>query len=195
MKRLIILLIVVFAFTYVNAQKSASFGAKSWYQEYDGGGTSGGDSINYASGTTTWYVDFEVNKDVRYTISHTIDGDTLTGCTGDVTIQVQGSYDDVVYSNIGSAVTWTASTAEYAANVNLNTYTEVTALATDYMTGVSDTVDTYISYGDTTTVAARTNTITLPGVDYNFIRVLFTAASGGRVEIEKVGLKLTPVKL
>jgi len=59
-------------------------------------------------------------------------------------------------------------------------------------TGVAEQV---VTRTDTITVAAQTitETITMPGVNYRFIKILLTGLSGARVEIDKVGLKVDPI--
>ena len=171
------------------------------------------DTVN---GATTLAIDFYVEyaKEGRYTLSFWIDGDTLTGCTGNTTIQAQGLYD-LTYgttTNVGSSITWTSSSAVYLANTNLNTYsvavagTETNAQHTE--TTAAFNIFTYDSllYDDTlhvpqqvNTVAAQTvtvavtNTVTLPGVDFPYIRILFTGASGTRIEVDYIGIKVTPI--
>lgn len=163
----------------------------------------------------------------RYTLSWMLDGDTLAGSSGDCTIQPQGSYDGVTYSNIGSSTAWTSSTAEYLANSSVNTYTEVTAshtitkaagdipiVGTQVIAAYDITTTDSLLYDDTlsvaaqtmthtdtlevpayvSTVAAQTNTVTLPGCDYRYIKILVTGASGARVEVELVAIKVTPIR-
>lgn len=191
MKKLLFLFAFIALVASVNAQTidgTVKLGAG--YASYTG---TAADTIN---GATTVDALFRVEAAAygRYQLSFFVSGDTLLGGTGNVTIQAQGSYEGVLdFDNVGSAVTWTYTNGGYDANTVLNTYTEVTASATDYVSGVSDTVDTYISYGDTTTVAQRTTTITLPGVDYRYIKILLTGASGARVDVDKIAIKCTPI--
>ena len=183
------------------------------------------DTIN---GTTTadaiFYIEYA--SEGLYVISFFIDGDTLNTCSGNVTIQAQGSYDDNTYTNIGSSVTWT-TTADYAGNTNRNTTTitesgsiathdihfggtyssaayNVTggALGTDTIGVQADTlVYPAITYtrDDTATVEAQTwtntNTITLPGYDFPYVKIKLTGLSGARVELQKVVLKVTPISM
>ena len=181
------------------------------------------DTINGA--TTADAVFFiQIAAKSRYTFSWMMDGDTLAGSTGDCTIQPQGSYDGVTYSSIGSSTAWSSDDANYAANVNANTYTTLASgtqtIATyDLHGGGTIGVGAYnitttdsLLYDDTLSVAAqtytrddtvtveaqtitdaRTTTITLPGVDYRYIKFLVTGASGARVELQAVAIKVTPI--
>jgi hypothetical protein len=145
------------------------------YASYTGVAT---DTINgVATADAKFYV--EISASSRYTFSYYVSGDTLTGCSGNVTIQPYGSYDGVTYTSLGSAVTWT-TTADYDANTQENTFTNVYS-------------GTYHPAADSTVTDARTITTTLPGTDYRFIKILLTGASGARVELQKVSLKVTPV--
>lgn len=178
------------------------------YAEYTGLAT---DTIN--TSTTVDAVFWVRNGMSRYTIGYTISIDTLLGGGGDaITFQPQGSYDGTAYSNIGSAVTWAAA-ASVDTNITLNTYTKVNASHTETMSGNSVvaayniwTVDSLL-YDDTLhvpaqtttdarvkTVAAQTTTITLPGVDYKFIKILLTGGGAARAEVDLIGLKTTPVE-
>lgn len=172
------------------------------------------DTIN---GTTTadaiFFIEYAAKG--KYQLSFFISGDTLNGCSGNVTIQAYGSYDDGTYSTVGSAITWT-TTADYDANTTLNTYTTLASgtqtnaqhtetTAAFNITGNAagnDTLlyaDTLIVPQQTTTVAAqtitdaRTVTVTTLGVDYPYIKILLTGASGARVELQKVVIKVTPL--
>jgi len=170
------------------------------------------DTINGATtADAVFYVQLAAKS--RYTLSWMLDGDTLAGSTGDCTIQPQGSYDGVTYSNIGSSTAWTSSTAEYLANVNANTYTTLAsgtltnAQHTEVTAAYDITTTDSLLYDDTLSVAAQTNTVgaqtytdartvtvTLPGCDWRYIKILVTGASGARVEVELVAIKVTPIR-
>ena len=211
MKKFLIFLALIALVASVSAQYSDVIVKKgSNYGTYTGVAT---DTINgAATADAIFFVEYAALG--RYTISYYVDGDTLTLCAGDVTIQPRGSYDGVTWTNIGSSVAWTASTAVYLANNSVNTYTEVNAshtqtiaTATDYDSGFLDGVDSLGNSGvgdyyhdDTLTIAQRVNTVaaqtvtvTLPGVDYRYVQILFTGTTNTRVEIETVGLKVTPL--
>jgi len=213
------LLIVVASFA---ADKAIRAGIG--YSDYTGLAT---DTIN---GTTTMDVVFRVDNIGHYTIGYYVEGDTTNGCSGNVTIQAQGSYDESgTYVNIGSSVTWT-TTADYSGSTMLNTYSSSTTIASYTIANAgNDTTLTYditeagfiqsvdgdsICYVDslswvntqtvpemasttasTQTVASQTitETVTMPGVNYRFIKILLTGLSGARVEIDKVGLKVDPI--
>jgi hypothetical protein len=209
MKRLFVLIGII-AFFAIGQAQDVTISKAANYGYYTG---LAGDTCIYG---TTWDVIFavELARDSRYMISHTIQADTMAGSSGNITIQVYGSYDLVNYTAIGSAVTWSAASAVYSANVNLNTYT---TLASGTLTDAQHTRTTAafnitttdsLLYDDTLhvpaqtqTVAAqtftdaRTVTVTVPGVDFRYIKVLFTAASGGKGEIDYVGIKVTPVQV
>lgn len=207
MKKLIFLLGLI-AFLGVNAQEIIVEEGVN-YAYYTG---TADDTINgVATMDAIFYV--KLAAKARYILSWMASGDTLVGCDGNVTIQPQGSYDGVVYSNIGSSTTWT-TTANYDANTSINTYT---TLASGTLTNAQHTRTTAafniwaydsLIYDDTLhvpaqtqTVAAqtftdaRTVTVTLPGCDYRFIKILFTGASSARVEIDKVAIKVTPITI
>lgn len=215
MKKFIYLLITLVPFL-ISAQENSDYydkyvNSKTNYAIYTGTAT---DTINgVATADAVFYIEQAVKS--RYTFSFMLDGDTLAGSTGDCTIQPQGSYDGVTYSNIGSSTAWTSSTAEYLANVSANTYT---TLASGTLTNaqhtrntaafdvVQDTTGMATYFADTTSYPAqtqtveaqiytdaRTVTVTLPGVDYNYLKTLVTGASGARVEIQLVAIKVTPI--
>ena len=167
---------------------------------------SASDTINGATTTdAVFYIEYAAYG--RYTLSYYVSGDTLNGCSGNVTIQPRGSYDGVTYSNLGSSVTWT-TTADYDGNTSQNTYTVAESGSTAQHTRVTAAYDIYtldsLLYDDTLhvpqqtqTVAAQTwtntNTVTLPGTDYPYLQILLTGASGARVELQKVVVKVTPL--
>jgi hypothetical protein len=164
-----------------------------------------GVSSDTVSGSTTLAIDFfiEYSKNGPYTISFWIKGDTLAGCAGNTTIQVQGLYD-LTYgttTNIGSSITWTSASAVYNANTRLNTYsiavagTETTAAfnAIQDTTGIDVGFADTIKYAAQTNTVAVTNTVTMPGVDFGYIRFLFTGTTNTRIEVEDIGLKITPL--
>lgn len=171
------------------------------------------DTINGATtADAIFYIEYAAEG--KYQLSFYISGDTLNGCSGNVTIQAQGSYDDGTYTNIGSSVTWT-TTADYDGNTTQNTYstlasgtltnaqhTRTTAAfnVTQDTTGMSGYFADTIAYpAQTQTVAAqtytdaRTITITTLGCDYPYVKILLTGASGARVELQKVVIKVTPI--
>lgn len=172
-----------------------------------------GTAADTITGATTADALFRVMWDDLYVFTWFLSGDTLTTGTGNVTIQPQGSYDGVTFESIGASTTWTYTNGGYDAATQVNTYTavnashtETTAQAVDYMAGWWAAVDTFASssgvgiydVGDTTTVAARVNTIaaqtttiTLPGYDYRYIKILCTGASGTKVDIDNIGLKIS----
>lgn len=186
MKKLIFLILAflpVLAFSQVRSTYDTWVSVDNNYGSYTGKVT---DTINGVATTdAVFFVAQSLTK--RYTISYTVSGDTLTGCSGNVTIQPQGSYDGVVYSNLGSAVTWT-TTANYDANTSQNTYTESLASYTEIHTNEISTDP------DTVVVPTQTNTVTLPGTDYRYVKILLTGASGARVELDAVALKVTPIE-
>lgn len=201
MKKFIVLLIVGFAFLSAFAQTPTSApdvvirSNQSW-------GYFTGTAADTITGATTADALFQVLWDDLYVFTWFLSGDTLTGGTGNVTIQPQGSYDGVTFENIGSSTTWTYTNGGYDAATQVNTYTEVTAAATDYISGLINGYDSLGSSGvgdylvdDTLTIAQRTVTVTLPGYDYRYIKILCTGASGTKVDIDNVGLKLSPAKL
>jgi hypothetical protein len=203
MKRLVLFLglIAFFAISeaqYVKSTRVVRVPEKVGYGYYVGSHDNG-DTAIYG---TTWDVVFsiELAAKSRYTISHVIIADTLETSTGNVTIQLYGSYDDSVYTAVGSAITWSAGSAVYGANVNLNTYSSLASGTITDAAHVITTIDSLL-YDDTLHVAAqiytdaRTVTTTLPGTDYRFIKFLFTAASGGTAEITYVGIKVTPIQV
>jgi hypothetical protein len=187
MKKLIFLifaLVPMLAFTQVRSTYDTWVGVNNNYGSYTGKVT---DTINgVATADAVFFVEQSLTN--RYTISYTISGDTLTGCSGNVTIQPQGSYDGVVYTNLGSAVTWT-TTANYDANTSQNTYTESLASYTEIHTNEISTNP------DTVVVPIQTKTITLPGTDYRYVKILLTGAPGARVEMDLVALKVTPIEI
>lgn len=237
MKRLISLFLGVL-FVVISFAADKYIKAGIGYASYTGGAA---DTIN---GVATCDVVFAVENIGPYTIGLYAEGDTLTGCNGNVTIQVSGSYDESgTYTNIGSSITWT-TTADYSASTMYNTYSSATTIAQHTITSVgadtirshaiscvgADTVRAFnmttidsLLYDDTLHVAAQpiytsetqtvaaqpiytsgtqtvaaqtiTETVTMPGVDYRFIKVLFTGASSARVEIDKVGLKVNPINV
>jgi len=222
MKRLIFILgLISFAvLTYAQTTYDILVRDNTNYGYYTGVAT---DTINgVATADAVFFIQIAAKS--RYTFSWMMDGDTLAGSTGDCTIQPQGSYDGVTYSSIGSSTAWSSDDANYAANVNANTYTTLASgtqtIATYDLHG-GGTIDVAsfnmtssdsIIYSDTIVVAAqaytrddtvtveaqtitdaRTTTITLPGVDYRYIKFLVTGASGARVELQAVAIKVTPI--
>jgi hypothetical protein len=191
MKKLLILLGIFFMFISVEAQHDMIVSDGANYAVYTGDAN---DTVYNAGGTfdIVFYIKQAVKS--RYTISYLIDGDTLTGCTGNTTIQPKGSYDGVTFDNIGSAVTWTSSSAVYCANVNIHAMTSTVATYNMY---VSDSTfeDETVAGEDTITVAAQTQTLNFAGVDYRYIQILITGASDTKVEIDKVAIKVTPIYL
>jgi hypothetical protein len=202
MKKYILSLIGMFAFVFTMAQTPTS-SPDIVIQQDDSWGWYAPTSVDSISGATTAEAIFQVLWDERYAFTWFLSGDTLAGGTGNVTIQPQGSYDGVTFENIGSSTTWTYTNGGYDAATQVNTYTEVTAAATDYYSGWFEAVDTFASasgvgiydMADTATIAERTATITLPGYDYRYIKILCTGASGTLVDLDQFGLKLSPVKL
>jgi hypothetical protein len=130
-------------------------------------------------GTSTDVVDaaenldkvFFINKSDMYFVTIQIDADTNTGCAGNVSFTVAGSYDYTNYTTIGTAVTWgtTADTVFTISNKTLTItdattiaahteiakgtvtaaqHTIVTAAATDYVNGTLRGYDTlYVNEG------------------------------------------------
>jgi hypothetical protein len=200
MKKLFFILAFFTIVAMVNAQ-GVSADVNVWTNTNYGSYT--GTAADTISGTTTADATFRIHlaKESRYTLSYMISGDTLEGCNGNVTIQPQGSYDGVTYTNIGSSSTWT-TTANYDANASVNTYAQAYTgtLTTAAYTITQDTTGlTYItdsiSVGAQTQTDARTLTTTLPGLDYNYIKILLTGASSAYVELQSVAVKVTPVSV
>jgi len=204
MKRIIISLIaLMIGVASIYAQATYDSRVVNGYGYYTG---VAGDTI-VGSGTADAV--FFIGKDVtRYTLAYMVDIDTNSGGTGDpMTIQPQGSYDGTTYTNIGSAITYYAS-VDTAFNANAsNTYTEVNAshtetlaAATGYVNGTWDTVGTYYQKDDTltlpqrvVTVAQQTVTVTVPGVDYRYIKILITGAGAADAELQLAAIKVTPI--
>lgn len=204
MKKIIILISFIgFALmAYSQVSVDVYMRTNQTYGHYTGVAT---DTINgVATADAIFYVGLA--EKARYTLSWMLDGDTLAGSSGDCTIQPQGSYDGVTYSNIGSSTAWSSDDAVYAANVNANTYTEVTAsftetkaagdipiVGTQVIAAYDITTTDSLLYDDTLSVAQQTRTVTLPGCDWRYIKILVTGASGARVEVDAVAIKVTPI--
>ena len=196
MKKIIFLLAFIAVLGTVNAQTPTSAADKFIRADKSWGWFTGA-ATDTIAGATTADALFQIGWDRLYAITWFVSADTLVGGTGNVTIQPQGSYDGVTFESIGAATTWTYTNGGYDAATQINTYTEVTAAATDYISGLLDSTAGAGNYlrDDTITIAERTTTITLPGYDYRFVKILLTGASGARVELQNVGLKLSEAKL
>jgi len=200
MKKFILLLITLIPL-FVSAQVRTYdkwIASNTNYALYDGTAT---DTINGVDTTEAVFF-IEQSQKSRYIFSYMVSGDTILGCAGNVTIQPRGSYDGITYTDVGSAVTWT-TTANYDANTSVNTYTEVNASHTVVTTAynvyqidkASANQDTLQYPQITNTVAAQTNTITLPGTDYRYIKIRLIGATSARVDMDYVALKVTPITL
>lgn len=204
MKRLIFLLAFLIGAASIYAQATYDVKVTNGYGYYTG---VAGDTI-VDSGTAD-AVFFLGSKDVgRYSLSYMVDIDTNSGGgSDDMTIQAYGSYDGTTYTAIGSSITY-AATADTAFNAAAsNTWTEVNAshtetlaAATGYVNGTWDTVGSYYQKDDTltlpervNTVAAQTTTITLPGIDYRYIKILVTGGGSSDAELQLAAIRATQI--
>lgn len=139
-----------------------------------------------------------------YTLSYMLDIDTLSGGGNDaMTIQPQGSYDGTTYTNIGSAITY-AATADTAFNVRVHTTVSIADAGTNTTAAFNVIADTTgltnypadtLAYAQQTQTVAITRTITIPGVDYRYIKLLITGGGASNAELQLAAIKVTPIEI
>lgn len=201
MKKLLLILCMVFAFVYANSQV-IYLSDQRYYKSYTG---VAGDT---ASGTTAKNFDIQINpSNGLYFYSVEVDVDSLGDGTN-FTVELEGSNDGTNFYDI-SSLTWYVTASDTTIRFSNSTYTEVTASHTQILSGthsiasyteigdstraLSDTITVAaqtITLNDTVTVAAATNTVTYPGVFWKELRVKFTGAgANAKCEIEAIRAK------
>jgi hypothetical protein len=205
MKKLILLFIsMVFVISVFAQTDSYELTSKEWTKTIDdpmGSGT--GDTL---AGATAVYIVLDLKKPQGqpYNYNHYVYLDSLGDGTN-VAVTLQGSNDNSNWHNIGSAQTWAVSdgdttlsfsnlSAVQSISSTIASY-EILHTGSAYKSGVSDTVGSYIDYGDTTnfsdtnTIGAQTitTTITEGSVAWNYQRFyLLGAGASAGTDIDKI---------
>ena len=205
MKKLLLILCMVFAFVYANSQV-IYLSDQRYYKSYTG---VAGDT---ASGTTAKNFDIQINpSNGLYFYSVEVDVDSLGDGTN-FTVELEGSNDGTNFYDI-SSVTWYVAASDTTIRFSNLTYTEVTASHTQILSGthsiasyteigdstraLSDTITIAaqtITLNDTVTVAATTNTINYPASIYRYLQIKFTGA-GANAKCETEAIRVRVITL
>lgn len=163
MKKLLVIL-ALFAFAFSAQAQDLTIGNTQHFAVYTG---VAGDTLD---ASTDLFVNAYVNKDYFYHVNVQVEADSL-GNGADVTVKLQGSWDNSTFYDIGSSVTWYVTAADTV--FSLNSFTALTETFT-----VADSV--------MSTAQLVTYTRNIPGLMYPYIRVAFDGASGADMLLTKL---------
>ena len=191
MKKLIFLLIGLFAFIAVQAQDFA-LSPKATYTTYTGL------AADTVSGTTTISKTVKINKTYLYYYDLMVDIDTVSG-GGDnpVSCILSGSNDNVNFTTI-TDVTYGASADTVFSYTNIGTrFTETVGAVT--IAGYIITASDSIIYSDTLNVAAQTitsagNVTVEGGVMWRYLKLALTGdGASAAVKLEAIRVKIVKI--
>lgn len=120
-----------------------------------------------------------VNKDYLYHVNAQIEADSA-GTGADITVNLQGSWDNANWVNIGSTVTWGVTAADTVFSINSLT-------VQDTYGAITVTTDTA---GLSQVFPAQTVTRAINGIMYPYLRVYFLGASGADMELQRLIVKI-----
>ena len=135
---------------------------------------------------TDLFVNAYVNKDYFYHVNVQVEADSL-GNGADITVKLQGSWDNSTFYDIGSSVTWGVTAADTVFSLNSFTANTITQTYAAFNV-VTDTTSLLNYPADTLAYPQHTVTITQPpaGLMYPYIRVAFDGASGADMLLTKL---------
>jgi len=163
MKKILVIL-ALFAFAFSAQAQDLTVGNTQHFATYVG---VAGDTLD---ANTDLFVNAYINKDYFYHVNVQVEADSL-GNGADVTVKLQGSWDNSKFYDIGSSVTWYVTAADTV--FSLNSFTALTETFT-----VADSV--------MSTAQLVTYTRNIPGLMYPYIRVAFDGASGADMLLTKL---------
>lgn len=163
MKKILVIL-ALFAFAFSAQAQDLTIGNTQHFAVYTG---VAGDTLD---ANTDLFVNAYINKDYFYHVNVQVEADSL-GNGADVTVKLQGSWDNSTFYDIGSSVTWGVTAADTV--FSLNSFTALTETFT-----VADSV--------MSTAQLVTYTRNIPGLMYPYIRVAFDGASGADMLLTKL---------
>lgn len=163
MKKILVIL-ALFAFAFSMQAQDLTIGNTQHFAVYTG---VAGDTLD---ANTDLFVNAYINKDYFYHVNVQVEADSL-GNGADVTVKLQGSWDNSTFYDIGSSVTWFVTAADTV--FSLNSFTALTETFT-----VADSV--------MSTAQLVTYTRNIPGLMYPYIRVAFDGASGADMLLTKL---------
>lgn len=163
MKKILVILALV-AFAFSAQAQDLTVGSTQHFAVYTG---VAGDTLD---ANTDLFVNAYINKDYFYHVNVQVEADSL-GNGADVTVKLQGSWDNSTFYDIGSSVKWGVTAADTV--FSLNSFTALTETFT-----VADSV--------MSTAQLVTYTRNIPGLMYPYIRVAFDGASGADMLLTKL---------
>lgn len=163
MKKILVIL-ALFAFAFSAQAQDLTVGNTQHFATYVG---VAGDTLD---ANTDLFVNAYINKDYFYHVNVQVEADSL-GNGADVTVKLQGSWDNSTFYDIGSSVKWGVTAADTV--FSLNSFTALTETFT-----VADSV--------MSTAQLVTYTRNIPGLMYPYIRVAFDGASGADMLLTKL---------
>jgi hypothetical protein len=166
MKKILVIL-ALFAFAFTAQAQDLTIGSTQHFATYVG---VAGDTLD---ANTDLFVNAYVNKDYFYHVNAQVEADSA-GTGADITVKLQGSWDNTTFYDIGSAVTWGVETADTV--FSLNSFTALTK---------TFTTDSVMS-----TAQLVTYTHNIPGLMYPYIRVAFDGASGADMLLTRIRFRI-----
>lgn len=163
--------------------QDVSFGKNDYFRTYVG---VAGDTLD---ANTDLFVTVHVDKDYFYHVNAQIEADSL-GNGADVTVKLQGSWDNSTFYDIGSSVTWGVTAADTL--FSLNSFTALTETLSNAAHYIVAENTGGIDASDSLHVEAQTITYTrnIPGLMYPFLRVSFDGASGADMLLTRIRFRI-----
>lgn len=179
MKKILVIL-ALFAFAFSAQAQDLTVGNTQHFATYVG---VAGDTLD---ANTDLFVNAYINKDYFYHVNVQVEADSL-GNGADVTVKLQGSWDNSTFYDIGSSVTWYVTAADTVFSLNSFTANTITQTYAAFNV-VTDTTSLLNYPADTLAYPQHTVTITQPpaGLMYPYIRVAFDGASGADMLLTKL---------
>lgn len=126
-----------------------------------------------------------VNKDYLYHVNAQIEADSA-GTGADITVNLQGSWDNANWVNIGSSVTWEVTAADTVFSINSLTVQDTYA----GFTVTTDTAGLMYYPAKSQVFPAQTVTRAINGIMYPYLRVYFLGASGADMKLQRLIVKI-----
>jgi len=126
-----------------------------------------------------------VNKDYLYHVNAQIEADSA-GTGADITVNLQGSWDNANWVNIGSTVTWEVTAADTVFSINSLTVQDTYA----GFTVTTDTAGLMYYPAKAQVYPAQTVTRAINGIMYPYLSVYFLGASGADMELQRLIVKI-----
>ena len=168
MKKILVIFALLALVVATLPAQDVSFGKTDYFRTYIG---NAGDTLN---ASTDLFVTVHVDKDYFYHVNAQIEADSL-GTGADITVKLQGSWDNSTFYDVGSSVKWYVTAADTL--FSLNSFTALTETFT-----VADSV--------MSTAQLVTYTRNIPGLMYPFIRVSFDGASGADMLLTRIRFRI-----